>query len=34
VNEEKAECQEADEKHQEVDCRDRVLHRGKSDLWF
>jgi len=31
VNEEKAEYQEADEKNQEVDSRDRVLHTEKSE---
>jgi len=31
-NEEKAECQEADKKNQEVDFRDSVLHTEKSDL--
>ena len=25
---------EADEKSQEVDFRDEVMHAGKSDLWF
>jgi len=32
VDEEKAESQEADEKNQEVDSRDRVLHTEKGDL--
>jgi len=29
---EKAECQEAYEKNQEVDCRDSLLHTEKIDL--